>query len=641
MQAIVGIVVFTMPGIFLLKKLTRGSEASWPAAFVLAPAFLLSSLVVTAFQALTITFLPPHAARIATWALLIVILAYTALSGWKEIGKLTKGICTWERRMWVLLGTALALWILLMPLSPYPAQMNMGLGDRPGYYRVAANLVSGRGWLADFFIGDYVGGYPSYLVNHPLPALVITFFFQVFGSNAHSLTVYGALAGTLCVSVLASFVSVDERKEPSNPWIFIGALIALGVPSHYYLLGLGASTVPGTLAFLTAVVFLVEHVDTLKKRIVVCAICVIYMLVVRPEAAILGVLLVACFALFAFLCNSGIRARWRLVACLGIALVVAGAWLKLPEIVGALPSNLRNLCIFFLQYDQDVGQFQWMYAPWWKINEMLCTMNFSLEETVPALGNDAIAEEILGHPAAFFSFLTREFYSTTSRLLGAINIGVYLRPSPVMRGLTGLIFIFAFVHPRNRIALCVILLQLFIFPLVNAGFGARHLLPVASALYALFGRAIFARPRWMLTRLGMAVVALFIAGNTIDIAAIRIDDFNRGHAVIIDDLRKIAKPDDLIASSYPQLLASEVGCPTVGCTWLTDNLEGLVARTSPDIIVVDDKRDGPKNYRLLKKRHELKIAGYQMVRHNSEERYAIFVKEAGTEPGGSEPDNQE
>lgn len=624
-QAAVALMCFIMPGLAVLRKMTRDAVLTWPTAFAMAPAFLISSLILIAYQSLSLALLPVLAARLATWILLVVILLHTVGGGWRSVLDLMRKHSPWERRMWLLLLGLLAVWLGLMPLSPYPAQISMGLGDRPGYYRLAANLVSGRGWLVDFFIGDYIGGKPSYLTNHPLPVLVTTFLFQVVGRNAHSLSVYCVLAAALHVALLCSFVCTVGRKAFSDARIFVAAVAALAIPIHFHLLGIGVSTVPGALAFMTATVFLVEHVDRPLRRFIMCAVAILFLIVVRPEAALLGVLLLVCFPVVSVLIGPGVRRRWRVLLLTMCAAAIVGLWVKLPGVVARLPANLRNLSVFYLKYEPERKEFGWMYAPWWKINEMLCAANFSSDGAAVPEINDAIGEEIRNHPGSLVLFLLDSFSTTTAKLLGTVTIDCYLKPSPIAQGLVGLMLIFSFIAPRNRVALVVILIQLFILPLVNVGFGGRHLLPVTAVLYALFGRAMLSRPGWMAKRFCIALAVVCIASNMIDLVAVRRDDVNRAHTGIVAALRQMVQPGDLVASSYPQLIANEVDCRTTGCTWLADNLDAIIAHSAPDIIVVDNSRDGPSNYTLLNKRRNMRLDGYRLVIHDKEERYAVFV----------------
>jgi len=125
----------------------------------------------------------------------------------------------------------------------------------------------------------------------------------------------------------------------------------------------------------------------------------------------------------------------------------------------------------------------------------------------------------------------------------------------------------------------------------------------------------------MLTAAG-ALIAL----NVLEIALIRRDWFNRKYTPLLTELTALVEPGDVVATSYPPLIANEIDCATVGGAWLVPNLPGLIERYAPDMIVVDDYRKADNNYILLEQR-DFEIPGYTLVRHAPEQHYAIYRKE--------------
>jgi hypothetical protein len=624
-QAAAAGLCFLMPGLAALRRLTRGTCAGWPAAYALAAAFLISSVLVAGLTAAATALLPPSLAAIVSLAVAGGSMAFAATEGRRMFRAMAGAASAWETRMWWLLLAALAAWLALMPLSPYPSLLTVVLGDTPGYYRVAANLAAGRGWLADFFIGDYVGGRPPYLTDHPLPVLVITFLFHLAGPNGRSLEVYSALAGALHVALFSTFVCRASDGGMRGRLLPALAMAAMAVPAYFHLLGLGVFTVPGALAFLAVVALLVDPPETGPRRLAAPAAGVMFLLLARPESALLGALLLAVWPLEALLMSGRFRAVTRLAVAAALAAAVVAAWANLPALVGALPPALKNLSVFYLRYDEAGRQFVWMHSPWWEINRMLCAANFAPGAHPLPECNAAIGEQIRAHPAAFLGFAGREGWGMITRLTAAFSIHTYLRPSPAIRALVVFMLVFTCLGRRNWKPMAVTLAFYAAMPLVNAGSGGRHLLPAVSATYALFGRAVMARPGWALRRLAAVGGLVVLLGNALDVAAIRADPFNRSYVELLGDLRRVMRPGDLVASSYPQLISSETGHPAVGCTWLADNIGAVVARCAPDIVVIDDARDGPENYTLMRRRGGLAIPGYRLARDNPPERYAIFV----------------
>jgi len=620
-------VCLVLPGLWILRLATRGAALRWPPAFALAPAFLISSLLIAAGEFLAVTFLPAQAARWAARAVLLPAVVCAAGGGWRLLRDVFAPAGPWERRMWLMLGGCLLVWVGLMPLSPYPSQLSIGLGDRPAYYRLAANLAQGRGWLCDYFIADFAGGAMPYLATHPLPVLITAFLMQLAGVNGHALSIYGSLAGALHVGLLACFVGRSARAGAQGLASFAAAVLALAVPIYFYLLGVGETTVPGALAFLTAAAFLAERPVARPWILAVCGVAALFMLLVRPEAAMLAVLLSVGYPVLALLSGRAVPAVWR--AALGAALLAAAVatWAALPRIVARVPEGLRNMSVFYLEYKPADGDFGLMYAPWWKINRDICTANLSNATNAPPGCNAAIGEEIRRHPVQFAEFLGRQLKAGAARSLQTVRVQSYMVWDNMNTAIAVLCIIFAFVEARNRILLAVILACMAALPLFNIAYSARHMLPYTPVLYALFARALLARGPWLWKRLGAAALTLVLGVNLVELTFIRRDWFNRWYEPAIADLRRIAAPDDVIATSYPQLISFEVDCATAGGSWLTENIEGVIARFAPDIILVDNLREGCQNYTLLKQRGGA-VPGYETIRRDPDGRYAIFVTPA-------------
>jgi hypothetical protein len=158
---------------------------------------------------------------------------------------------------------------------------------------------------------------------------------------------------------------------------------------------------------------------------------------------------------------------------------------------------------------------------------------------------------------------------------------------------------------------------------------------VAPVLYALFARVLLARPAWVLKRIGPALLALCLVGNLGDIVIIRFDPRNQSYVDIIADLKADLVPGDVVLTSYPQLIANETGCRSIGCTWLAEQLEPIIARHRPDVIVLDAARGG-NDYTVFVNRYGATLPGYELVRHRPEKGYIIFRAQTARKPGPEE-----
>jgi len=626
LQGLVAAAGFLLPGLWVLQGIGGNAARKLPAAYRLGLAYLVSSLVLGAYQALSLLFLPAAASRAAAWVYLAAVVLGTLGGGWRVCRTVFAGAGAWERRTWWLLGGLFVAWLSLMPLSPYPSQLTVGLGDRPAYYRLAANLVNGKGWLLDCYFGDFAGGTLPYLASQPLPVFATTFLLQIFGVNGHSLSVYCAVAGILHVALLARFVARAASPRRAGAVMLGAAVAALAVPIYMQTVGIGVTTVPGALAFLLVAVFAVDRGTPARWRLPVFALGVAFMLVVRPEACILALLFAVLYPLLCVL-RAPRRRVWQraVVVALLLAAGVAGWW-KLPTLVRHVPAGMRNLSVFYVRYDPGTRAFAPMYSPWWKINKELCRANLSADGAAMPRYNEDIAAEIKAHPLAFAEYMRARFASVAWRSASAVIIDSYLAWEPVVTILVALVILFAFADPRNVVVLLIVLANMLLLPLVNAGYSARHMLPFVPVLYALFARAVLARPSWMLKRLAVAVSCALVGLSVLDIALVRRDWFNRMYTPLLDDVAALVEPGDVVATSYPPLLASEIGCSTVGGSWLTPNLNGLIERFAPDIILVDNCREGYKNYAALEKK-DFAIEGYVLVRHEPRLHYAIYMSE--------------
>ncbi len=635
-QGLVGIICFTMPGLALLSSWRRRQIPALPGAFVLAASFVLSSILIAGWEFAALNFFDSAAARALTWLFVVAILLYTIFGGWKIGLSYCAPIELWERRAFALIIVIVIGWLLTMPLSPYPSQSWLQLGDPPNYYHVAANLVAGKGWQPNYFIGDYLNGALSYVAAQPILVLVTTFFFQIFGVNGYSLYVYDALAGGILIYMLAAFVCWRPSDEAiSGKRIFFSTFGFACLPSFFILLGLGVVTAPGALAFATFTVIWIARGAPRGLRYLISVAAAVFLLWVRPEAALLAILLiVGCGVLNGFATARRSRAA-QVICLLGFLIALVLFWANLPIIMDAVPASLQSLGIFFMRFDPGSEQFVQMYVPYWELNRKLSQVNLGTV-SFDAIKNSAIGLELYAHPAAFLGFLIVELGNTATVLVPALSFPEDYALSPLLAlAILGALAALASMDAAHRLIVAVLVAFLLCLPLLNFGAGIRHYLMISPVLVALALRSVVQNWRrrvqysatpvrrptiWIAAGLMCLIVALDFSR----LVAIRLAAENQSYAPILRDIQLITPPNALIASSYPQLITCVTGRPSVGTTWLAEDVELVVKKYAPEFILVDNARDGPANYTLLTKKNGLTISGYVPVIHNETQQYILF-----------------
>ncbi|MEW5717356.1 MAG: hypothetical protein AB1817_01895 [Chloroflexota bacterium] len=635
-QGLVGIICFTMPGLALLSSWRRRQIPTLPCAFVLAASFVLSSILIAGWEFAALNFFDSATARALTWLFVVAILLYTISVGWKTVASCFAPIKLWERRAFALIMVIVIGWLLTMPLSPYPSQSWLQLGDPPNYYHVAANLVAGKGWQPNYFIGDYLNGALSYVTAQPILVLVTTFFFQIFGVNGYSLYVYDALAGGLLIYLLAAFVCWRPSDEAiSGKRIFFSTFGFACLPSFFILLGLGVVTAPGALAFATFTVIWIARGAPRAMRYLAALAATVFLLWVRPEAALLAMLLIVGGGIFNVFTAARLNRAMHVLGLLGFLIAVFLGWANLPIIVDALPTSFQSLGLFFVRFEPGSDQFVQMYVPYWELNRKLSQVNFG-QVSFDEIKNGAIGLELSAHPITFLKFLIAGLGDTAIALVPALSFPEDIGVSPLLAlTILGALVALAALVPEHRLIVVVIVAFLLCLPLLNFGAGIRHYLTIAPVLVALALRSVvqnwLGRVRYSATTvrrstiwIAAGLMFVIVALDFSRLIAIRLAAENQSYAPILRDIQTATPPNALIASSYPQLITCVTGRPSVGTTWLAEDVELVVKKYAPEFVLIDNARDGPANYTLLAKRTGLTISGYVPVIHNAAQQYILF-----------------
>ncbi|HPD17680.1 MAG TPA: hypothetical protein PLE19_22305 [Planctomycetota bacterium] len=645
-HGVLGLLAFTLPGLACLLRVRRAGAAAWPLPVLLGAAFVVSSLLVAAFEGLCLALLPPAAARLACWA----GLAGVALACWRsvrgDLAAVVRGLGRWERLALAALAAVALFWLGAMPLSPYPSQVTMDLGDPPVYYRAAANLVAGRGWAPDYFAADYPRGEVSYVRSHPVPALATAFLFHLVGANTQSLHVYGIVAGVLLLCLLSALVRLGAggRDGPHALLLTVGLAV---VPSHFILLGLGVVTAPGALALATAVGLALTAGGHRLARCGAVGLSLALMVLLRPDSAMMAVLLAA--AWLAGQTVGGVRVPRTLRLGLAGALAAGGVllWLGLPALLRAARPGWDSLGIYFLRYDAAAGRFVDTLGSWMEQSRRLCAANLTGESLFDTVGNAAIGGEVQAHPVAFAVHLASWFPFFARQAMGALTVAQYrlawLDGAPAVACALALLALAARSRPGRLVAVAM-LAYLLLMPAVNPGARVRHMLVVTPVALALALRTLWGlwhgrleralARRWAVPALAIPLLALaFLDARSI----IRVRTYgpNCAYAPILRHLEEMTRSDDVIATSYPQLVTCMTGRRSVGGTWLIEHLGLIVERFRPGFLVVDNVRDIPRDYDQLRAQG-MAAPGYEMAVHDPAAQYVIF-RAASPRPSRSAP----
>jgi hypothetical protein len=569
--------------------------------------------------------------------LVLATLVYLFLRGWEVVSGIFSETHLWECFSILFLLAVYWFWLLAMPLSPYPSHLSVGLGDPPGYYRAAANLVAGRGWSPDYFIGDYLGGYLTYIKSQPLLVLITTFFFQIFDVNWFSLYVYDAMTGVFLLYLLSSLICLSAvgMLKDRKRILLVTMLVSL-IPAHFMMLGLGAVTVPASLAFLMITALATTNIRPFASKKLVIGASATFLILVRPEALALALITGAVYLLYASAKAYRLQRPAGIAFLTGLLLFAFLVWIFLPEIIFHAPSAWKGVALSYLQFKPDTGRFVPMFSPWWELNHALSRANF-LDEAAPfSLANPDIGIQLRNHPLAFLIYLVSQLPASAMALSQTIGFPPGSAVIALLL-LAALVIIMLFNAPHRPVVAIIIVFLLF-GSVLNPYLTPRHLLTVSPVVIGLSVRTIIGKSRrgldadfvggplwrWRFAAALVVVALLVTVWNCGRIVNVRTAAANNTYRGILEDLERLTSPYDVVASSYPQLVTCVTGRRAVGATWLVENISQIVKGYSPDFIVVDNARGDLPNYTILLHDHAGKIRGYEPLMHNPAGKYIIF-----------------
>ena len=98
---------------------------------------------------------------------------------------------------------------------------------------------------------------------------------------------------------------------------------------------------------------------------------------------------------------------------------------------------------------------------------------------------------------------------------------------------------------------------------------------------------------------------------------------NVAYIPAIEALKRLVKPGMIVASTYPQLLGYILNTPSVGNFLLYERVDKLIAKYSPDLILIDDFRT--QNYMFFTNENAT-VTGYKIAIDNPIAKFLILDK---------------
>ncbi len=644
LQGIFSIFCFVVPGFFLLSFFTKNRFLKWPPVIVLTSSFLLSSLIVAAYQIFSCSLFSVYVSSILAICFLIFVIACSFFHSLPLLIKYWRSLDKWERLTIKLIATIFLFCLFTMPLSPYPAQEPLGLGDPPAYYRVIVNFVEGKGLLQDYFSMDYISGKYGYFKSTPLLIFITSLFFKIFGINWHSLFIYNSLSGILVAYLLSSFILWKrESSIISKKAEFFLTLAVLALPVYLVSVGLGIVGLPGILIFLfLTVVSMKSGIIRKKSKYILIGCSLLFLLFVRPEARYIAIIFLAIY-LPAKLFQS-LKRNKRILFVAVLVLMGVLSWCNLPAISSLLHRHFGYASLFYNKYDKDTGSFEVPNGGITIIPLKITFENIVGRKDFDKFSNSSIGNEIQKHPRAFLDFVSINYFHTANVLaytFGPANSFWYplLNSKMSLFLLMSFIVIYTFIKKRYRIVGLTIFSYLFTISLLNSWVTMRHVLIVSLPLAGLFIKTVLNSlsqskknkyfvlfEKKIIISPIILILAAAIIFNCYTTVSFRLNKRNRAHAPIIKAVQEYTMENDIVLSNFPTLLTCMTGRFCIGVMSITRFLPLIVKYIRPDIIIIDNaRRDGPQDYTLFEK-YVKNVKDYKIIYHNSEEEFVLLGK---------------
>jgi len=663
--------VLLLPGMAVARAWFHAPLQKWSRPFRLVTCVLLSLCVVfLAAFALGRLPLPLAWKRAIAWALVTgsaVFLVVCRLRSGRRVAAEGDG-----KAPWFLYGgcaALLAIWVSCVPLLRYPGVASFGMGDVPEYYCLARNIASGRGFVVDYFIGDFwtgpkvslddvVGSRPT-AARRPLVPYVTSFLFYLTGTNVYAIHVAASMLG--CLLPLSFYGLMVPRLRRMGLWTAgrdrFCEFAALGlclVPTHFMLFGLGTVTLFELLPWLTLWLLAELREWKLGVATLVMALAAGLATVSRPE----GIVLVFGLFLVYFVpaaARAAVQRRLREVVAAPLAIACGVAVLNVPVLFVDYGPG-AGVHYHTLDYDASYDAFIPRYTSWPEVNSSKIHENFSEHPRLSTLINKGVGAEIRAHPAAFGRWWLVQLKRKTLSFLRFY--GEHEKMSTYGRGeaIGFAVVVAAAAGPGWRIV-AILALYLLGYSLLTPALWLRHAAvmspPILSAVFltaVALPRRVLAWPsvarawtgsptaagrRWgrahganVLTVLAAAGFLAIMAGCTAGLVAMIGHPANRQWEPAIRMVRAHTKPSSVVVVDNPDLMNLMTGRVALGASELLDILNPRLERFRPDYVVINNYRPGLESWKFTAKARRapwLHIAAtYQKVAEDPETSTILF-----------------
>ncbi|MCX7935734.1 MAG: hypothetical protein N3A66_10815, partial [Planctomycetota bacterium] len=326
-----------------------------------------------------------------------------------------------------------------------------------------------------------------------------------------------------------------------------------------------------------------------------CLLAMLFSALVRPESLFFVVCLIVPYGLWRLLrlAQHSEIGRTALGATVGAAITL---YVIFPFILAEPWPRLRNLSLYYLQYDEESGDFRAWDNNWSGINRRISASHFADPEGDI---NAAIGFEIQRHPLAFARYLLVTGWKMSA---GAVARALGLPRQWGADGMLGhalltALFILAFWRREQRWTMVAALAFFLIIHLTNLGFSDRHAASILPVLLVLALRTAWPRlARWgnQMPRHATALLCAIAAGSMVlaahrgqKVAKIRGDPSQRELAAAIAAVRELCGPNETVISRYPIMIACAANRPSVGGSHFYLYLEQIEARFQTRWILLD------------------------------------------------------
>lgn len=683
-QTIALLLCLTTPGYFLLSRFI--GDTTWislPPAMRFAWSWTVSSILIALVSSLFF-LLPKIYVQGIAWATLVFSLTI-GIIGLRRIfaGNFDKLEIYGIGIFFLILAVCIASY----PLSPYPSQLSVGYGDPPSYYRVATNILNKHHPVLDFRIGDFPGENYLPPVLFPLLVLVTSFFLNFFQDSSYVLGLFCTISGALSVYFgfsLLRFPGTNQARTLALWTVLI--IFSLYLNQNIIHIGLGALTLPTALYILVlSHIMLFPENITRSRQIAMGVLTGLAIIISRPEGFLFFVVLIVSSVLF--LVVDSMRLVWKKGMILFTTYFLILALITgLGISIGKKVSPYHTLTLSYVKYSEKDKTFKFAYEAVSFVNHALIKeslgekwddeynpdiveeivahpfqfLNYATKEISASLENEGLMSLFTVCDNETDKLKTGAIVRFPTYSLCAIEVSALEGETTII--LLAFCALACMARPKLRVYILFAAFILFFYALfcTNFAFTKRQSTIVFLPLPFVFSwiisryflstrikssttfssqlepslspidnssrtsRILSSTPFYfivlffILIALGKPLfLDIFIVYNT------RTTSENIAYTPAIETLKKMIKPGMTVASTYPELLGYTLNTSSVGNSLLLPRIEKLIAKYSPDLILIDDFRTANYTDFLEKKRS---LPGYKVAAYNPTAKFLVLEK---------------